>query len=227
MKLNEIVGINNQKKVSKVICKLDGVLVKLEDVSLRLSKRVLPVNKLSRPCMEAVHRMLAVSKYNVSFREFIVNIKKHKTALLCRFDAKGNVLFVVDVMPSSEISRYSGFSILTINGLYEVFDNDLPLIHRGYTIKETEHSFERIHDRNIKNIITREQVEQILKQAIDTVEALELLDFNVAHAVVYGRSAQQSIIIDVDHDMKEIDIATYFPNTSAHVANNCILITVD
>jgi hypothetical protein len=224
MKLSQIFEAINSTNVS--LGTLDGIRIILATETGKPPKK-LSLGSLRLASYDVVKKLTAVKKYNVELQLFAVNIRKYKIGLICSFLSSRNILFINEIIPSSNIGSYNSYSVLTLHDLYEVFDDSKPFMHRGFTVTETPHSFDRIGERNLKNIITREQVEQILQNAINTIESLELLDFSVRHALVHSKSARQSIIIDVDHDTRSIDIATYFPNTDDYVAPNCVSIVVE
>jgi hypothetical protein len=225
MKLSQIFEAPSQNN-NVFIGSLEGTKIVLVSTAGKTPKK-LSLGSLRLTCYDVIKKISAVSKFNVKLKSFIVNIKNYKTALVCRYAADENILFINEIIPSSSITDKTIFSVLKISNMYEVFDDGNPLKYRSYTINETPHSFDRINDRNLKNIITREQVENILREAVTIIESLELLDFSVKHALIYSKSTKQSILLDVDHDTRVIDIATYFPNADSYVAHNLISITVD
>lgn len=172
--------------------------------------------------------LIKIKQRHIELHTFYWHLKHYNVVMYCSYNINTGSMFINQISDSSVIDKEPNLSVMEMDGLYEVFDTNEPVNYNGYRILDDMnlHGAERIEMHGLKNFITRAQVEQMMKEAVENIIFLKSLGFYTRFAQVYSESAQQAIIIKARRKDNLVVIKTYLPHTNNRIKPNVVMFRV-
>lgn len=190
-------------------------------------KNGLTIRNLEIACKDFGDKLSKISAHGIEIRSFYMHLKQYNTLLFCAHNVGKQTIHINRVQDPADLATNHALSVMEMNYLYEVFDNtDTYYGESGFRAWENinRHGMDQVGDRNLKNAVSREQIEQALDEAAEKVKYLDMMDFKVKYAQIYSKSAQQGLIVHVSHEKRALIIKTYLPHGKNEIKPNCVML---